>query len=686
MTTMPTIIKSLLFSLALSAAATFPSAGVAADPEAGGVVREKPIPDFVIERTLPRSWSDLPHHQSGIRTILIDFQHEVADDSQRLYTRIVSEAISDVGAASLSYVQIPVFPAYQSLEINRISVRRNNLFEDRAGRFHASLSTPENLASAGVITGMNIAVIRLDDIRAGDLVDFSYTVRDSSAFFGTRRTHAFPSALSTYVAQYSVRSIWPGDVTTSVPPPNVNFRREKENGKSVITIGPMRLDAVDLSQTPSLASATGSSLMVSSFGNWAEVAEWGRGHYVVKDQEAVRDLVSQITAGAQTIDEKTVKIIRFVQDEIRYSAVLLGEGGYEPADARATLKTRFGDCKAKSQLLLTMLDSIGVRSVAALVNLEDGFNIQRYAPTPAAFNHVIVRFEINGREYWVDPTSSKERGDLNSMTQADYGFALPLEAGASAPISMAASTGGLTSVEVKESFELSAGAAPANVMLTAALRGPAADDLRRIYENLGEDGFFNTMVQIYGRYGATKVLKRSYSDNQNLNEISVSLKASISSPFGLADEEGKRHFGHDPWSLSAPVPDYGEETPIGPVQVLVRQKVVHTLEISLPARISWKLKPKHDQIDSSAFRFTSSVVQSGDKLVQTSILEPLGRLVAPGDYSAVLEAQGKMLDKRGYDIWIRGGSGPNRISETLPLEKPELDIPIVPPGEEDLQN
>jgi hypothetical protein len=97
--------------------------------------------------------------------------------------------------------------------------------------------------------------------------------------------------------------------------------------------------------------------------------------------------------------------LKLVQQDVRYVYVGLNGGNLTPASADETWQRRYGDCKAKTALLLALLAQLGIEAEPVLVNssgADDGFD-QRL-PTPALFDHVIVRARIAGSVYWLDGT------------------------------------------------------------------------------------------------------------------------------------------------------------------------------------------------------------------------------------------------------------------------------------------
>jgi hypothetical protein len=84
---------------------------------------------------------------------------------------------------------------------------------------------------------------------------------------------------------------------------------------------------------------------------------------------------------------------KFVQDDIRYVAIELGIGGWQPHPASDVFSHHFGDCKDKATLMSTMLKEIGIDSYYVIVNVNRG---AVNAKTPAVnwFNHAILAIKL----------------------------------------------------------------------------------------------------------------------------------------------------------------------------------------------------------------------------------------------------------------------------------------------------
>jgi transglutaminase-like putative cysteine protease len=128
----------------------------------------------------------------------------------------------------------------------------------------------------------------------------------------------------------------------------------------------------------------------SSTRGWNDVASFFhrlasvRGETTPQMQAKVRELVKP---GSQA--ESIRALARFAQRDVRYVAIEIGIGGYQPHAAGDVFRNRYGDCKDKATLLKTMLKEIGVESYWVLVHTTRGV-VDTKLPVVGAFNHVIL--------------------------------------------------------------------------------------------------------------------------------------------------------------------------------------------------------------------------------------------------------------------------------------------------------
>jgi transglutaminase-like putative cysteine protease len=80
----------------------------------------------------------------------------------------------------------------------------------------------------------------------------------------------------------------------------------------------------------------------------------------------------EITAGAPDLYTKLDRITGYIQQNIRYFIVTRGIGGWQAHYAGDIYRNRYGDCKDKTTLLISMLQAIGIRAYYLHVDSERG--------------------------------------------------------------------------------------------------------------------------------------------------------------------------------------------------------------------------------------------------------------------------------------------------------------------------
>jgi len=172
------------------------------------------------------------------------------------------------------------------------------------------------------------------------------------------------------------------------------------------------------------------------------VAEWadvGRAEYPMY-AEAIQ-ITPDIAAEAERLTRsaadpllKVRALNDFVSRRIRYVAIFLGDGGFRPHSADQVFSNRFGDCKDKAILLISMLRHIGIEAHPAFIGTRGVIEASPETPSTTSFNHAIVAMPVSEPQrqmvsgwpaydeekhiLWIDPTSDRTPlGELPAMDQ-----------------------------------------------------------------------------------------------------------------------------------------------------------------------------------------------------------------------------------------------------------------------------
>ena len=131
------------------------------------------------------------------------------------------------------------------------------------------------------------------------------------------------------------------------------------------------------------------------FLTWKEMGAWYSG--LVQGRRGaspeIKQQVAAIIGSFPTTLGKMQALARFTQDDVRYVAIELGIGGWQPHAAPEVFKHRFGDCKDKATLLSSMLKEIGVDSFYVVINHERGA-VSALTPPHLGFDHVILAIRL----------------------------------------------------------------------------------------------------------------------------------------------------------------------------------------------------------------------------------------------------------------------------------------------------
>lgn len=210
------------------------------------------------------------------------------------------------------------------------------------------------------------------------------------------------------------------------------------------------------SNMPSLERVAGgmSLALIPPQGSLRKLASWREiGHWygeLARDRlqatPAIRAKVAELVKGESDPLGRVRAIARFVQNEIRYVAIEIGIGGYQPHAAGETFANRYGDCKDKVTLMAVMLREAGIESHFLIVNTNREALVEDSPPT-LWFDHVVIAVKLPaqagasdlhtiidhpalGRLVVFDPTDEVTPvGRLAGALQGGYGLLVTPEGG-----------------------------------------------------------------------------------------------------------------------------------------------------------------------------------------------------------------------------------------------------------------
>lgn len=151
---------------------------------------------------------------------------------------------------------------------------------------------------------------------------------------------------------------------------------------------------------------------------WKELGKWiasiNEGRH--KLAETTVKKIEDLTSNCKTTKDKIQKIYQHLQSNTRYVSIQLGIGGIQPFPASTVDEVGYGDCKALSLYMKSMLQAIGIPSFYTLVNAgrNTAFDTTFVRDN---FNHVILMVPIENDTIWLECTNQRQPfGFLGSFT------------------------------------------------------------------------------------------------------------------------------------------------------------------------------------------------------------------------------------------------------------------------------
>lgn len=119
----------------------------------------------------------------------------------------------------------------------------------------------------------------------------------------------------------------------------------------------------------------------------------------------VKQTVHQLTDALSSEREKVLKLYDYLQQNTRYISVQLGIGGWQTFDAAYVAQRKYGDCKALTNFMFSLLKEAGIRSHYTLIKNGNGQPHFLQDFPSSQFNHIILCVPLKADTIWLECTS-----------------------------------------------------------------------------------------------------------------------------------------------------------------------------------------------------------------------------------------------------------------------------------------
>jgi uncharacterized protein DUF3857/transglutaminase superfamily protein len=225
-------------------------------------------------------------------------------------------------------------------------------------------------------------------------------------------------------------------------------------------------------------------------GNMTTWQDFGKFVYSLKQGRDVlpadiKQTIHQLVDGASDEQKKIRLLYEYMQKNTRYISVQLGIGGWQPFDASYVATKGYGDCKALSNYMYSILKEAGIPSYYTLVRagknaeyINDDFPSQQ-------FNHVILCVPLKKDTVWLECTDQTcAAGYLGDFTCNRYALLVDENGGNLVRTPNYTIT---DNVELRKTNAVLTDDASLNVRVNTNYRGLEQDDIHDLINSVSKD-------------------------------------------------------------------------------------------------------------------------------------------------------------------------------------------------------
>jgi tetratricopeptide (TPR) repeat protein len=365
---------------------------------------------------------------------LDDIQLSLDADGWTEFHEIQAKVQSPAGLQALGAIPFQWSPWSDTITFHHARIVRDGLSIDilpKDGGF--TVLRRETGLEQAMLTGALTAVLQPEGLQVGDTVDIAVSIHHADPLLKGKTGALMAGWDVAPVSRFRLEAHWP----SSLP---VRWRESAglaplhKTDAAGVTTATLDLEDVHAPVLPAHAPPRylhGREVEFTTLTDWKDVAQVMAPLYLKATQlapdSAVAAQARQIAKTSSDPKARAAAALQLVQGQVRYLAHADGDGGYTPQTADETWRLRYGDCKAKTVLLIALLHELGVSAEPVLASIGAGDGLDAHLPSVALFNHVLVRARIDGKDYWLDGARQGDR-NLDDLATPAYGWVLPIDA------------------------------------------------------------------------------------------------------------------------------------------------------------------------------------------------------------------------------------------------------------------
>ena len=589
--------------------------------------------------------------------LLIDRQ--VQAEFRQTFTRMAVRLETMKAVQHHSQWRLEFSPQVQSIVLHSIKVIRGDIETEHGVLDRIQFLRREAGLEGFVIDGWVTLLLLLEDVRPGDVLEWSYTIHSEAHIVPNSFSALYSIPEGVQLAKHHLAVQFAEARTLKWKSSSAEFTpiEQRENGAvrwQWLTENYCGLEP----ETNRPAWYVGHPwIQISDCAGWQVVAT-GISNAWKKEggTDALEAQVQAIREAESELPQQVARAIQFVQDEFRYFSVNVELGGQVPADCDTVIRRRYGDCKDVAFLLAQILCRLGVKASAVLVHSVLRKWIKDMLPSPVLFNHIVVQYELAGKTRWVDATIKAQGGNALNRTIPDYGFGLVIDPASTDLTKPPADSLQPGVFELNESFLLDTAGGSSRVAVTVTATGVYAESMRTQFNNESLESIAKQRLESCVRRfsQATRVGSLQYRDDREANRFVLAEVFEINGFLLTRGTPGFCWFRISNCANAGMLPPFrAGETRRSPLALPYPSNVIHTVEIESNGLAAAAISGR--RFENSFFEFTCSGRGVNKFTKATFSMRTFADAVYPeqlSDYRAQLE---QVLPWTGLEVRLPHG-------------------------------
>ncbi len=231
----------------------------------------------------------------------------------------VKQICSYAGVQNGAQISLDFDPGYESLQLHWVRIWRGTNFLNQLNRDKIKIIQQERDWEQHELNGQYSAILVLEDVRVGDVIDYAFTVQGDNPVFGGRFARSIRLQSEEPIGRLRTRLLWPAKKRLFVKNHGTSAQPVIIQGKGVTEYrwDSSRVPALSLEDSLPVWYECQPWVQLSEFQTWDEVNQWAL--TLFQNSSVPSPEFSQRLDAWRRIaspEERVLAVLRFVQDEV----------------------------------------------------------------------------------------------------------------------------------------------------------------------------------------------------------------------------------------------------------------------------------------------------------------------------------------------------------------------------------